>query len=351
MKKGRLVLIDEIDGQECAALVVDGRLQDLLIDSAKAGRPQPEAIYRAKVLRPMKGQNGVTVDLGNGRTGFLKQAKGLSQGQILLVQVLTHAEPGKAPPVGTKLLFKSRFAIVTPDAPGFNIARKIRDDDERDRLLEVAHEALAGAPEGLGLILRSACEGVGDDVVFDDIAEMRALAEKVGAEADAGQSELLLDAPNPAIRAWRDWADPEPDEVVQDKGILEISGVRDLIDAVCLPGVPLAGGASMIVEPTAALVAVDVNTGSDFSLTAGLNANMATAKDLPRQLRLRGLGGQIVADFAPMPRKDRRQLEQTLGRAFRADGIETTLVGWTPLGHFELQRKRERIPLSEALVK
>ncbi|MCP5072913.1 MAG: ribonuclease G [Rhodobacteraceae bacterium] len=349
MKKGCLVFIDEIDGQECAALIVDRQLQDVLVDSVATDRPQPEAMYRAKVLRPMKGQKGVTVDLGGGQTGFLKQAKGMSPGQSLLVQVLIHAEPGKAPPVGTKLLFKSRYAIVTPDAPGLNIARKIKDDDERDRLLEVAHEALDGAPDTFGLILRSAGEGAPADEIFDDIAEMWSLAEKILAEADSGQPELLLNAPSPATRAWRDWTDPEPDEVVQDKGILEITGVRDLIDAVCQPQVDLTSGASMIIEPTSALVAVDVNTGSDFSLTAGFNANMATAKDLPRQLRLRGLGGQIVVDFAPMPRKDRRQLEQALGRAFRSDGIETTLVGWTPMGHFELQRKRERIPLTETL--
>jgi len=138
---------------------------------------------------------------------------------------------------------------------------------------------------------------------------------------------------------------------VDEDGALEYSGVLDMIDGLSQAKAALANGASMIIEPTSALVAVDVNTGSDFSLTAGLNANLATAKDLPRQLRLRGFGGQIVIDFAPMPRKDRKTVEQALARAFRKDGIETALVGWTPLGHFELQRKRARIPLSEALTR
>ena len=105
----------------------------------------------------------------------------------------------------------------------------------------------------------------------------------------------------------------------------------------------------MTIEPTRALVAVDVNTGSDFSLPAGLKANIATAKDLPRQLRLRGLGGQIVVDFAPSPKHERRTIETELRRAFKADSIDTILVGWTTLGHFELQRKRERLPLPEIL--
>ena len=92
---------------------------------------------------------------------------------------------------------------------------------------------------------------------------------------------------------------------------------------------------------------MDVNTGNDASLAAGLKANLACARALPRALRLRGLGGQITLDLAPMPKKDRRAFESALRQTLRADDIETTLVGWTPLGHFELQRKRARQPLSE----
>ena len=80
---------------------------------------------------------------------------------------------------------------------------------------------------------------------------------------------------------------------------------------------------------------------------AGLKANLACARALPRALRVRGLGGQIVIDLAPMPRKDRRVFESTLRAALRGDSEETVLAGWTPLGHFELQRKRGRVPLSE----
>jgi Ribonuclease G/E len=106
----------------------------------------------------------------------------------------------------------------------------------------------------------------------------------------------------------------------------------------------------MFIEPTRALVAVDVNTGGDFSPAAGLKANLAVAKALPRMLRLRGLGGQITLDLAPMPKKDRKQFELLLRSAFRSDPIETSLVGWTPLGHYELQRKRERLPISKGLA-
>jgi Ribonuclease G/E len=67
-------------------------------------------------------------------------------------------------------------------------------------------------------------------------------------------------------------------------------------------------------------VAVDVNTGADTSLAAGLKANIALARDLPRQLRIKGLGGQITLDLAPMPKKDRRGFETVLNREFRTTG-------------------------------
>jgi ribonuclease G len=64
---------------------------------------------------------------------------------------------------------------------------------------------------------------------------------------------------------------------------------------------------------------------------------------------VRGLGGQITVDLAPMPKKERRTFEASLRAAFRSDDVDTVLAGWTPLGHFELQRKRARLPLSEVL--
>ena len=112
------------------------------------------------------------------------------------------------------------------------------------------------------------------------------------------------------------------------------------------PVVDLPGGGHMAIEPTRALIAVDVNTGPDTSPAAALKANIAAARDLPRQLRLRGLGGQVTVDFAPMPKRDRAALDQQLRLAFKGEAAETSLAGWTPLGNFELQRKRDRLPLA-----
>ena len=183
----------------------------------------------------------------------------------------------------------------------------------------------------------------------EDIALMRGLAEAVLVDL-AGGPELLVDGPGAQETAWRDWADPAPDEVADGEGAFAAFGVEELVDAVLSPRVPLTGGGHMMVEPTRALIAVDVNTGPDTSPAAGLKANIAAARDLPRQLRLRGLGGQVVVDFAPMPKKERTPLEQVLRAAFKADGAESSLSGWTTLGLYELVRKRDRRPLAEDLA-
>jgi len=345
--KGRVVLLDEVDGRATAALMVDGHLEDLLIDPTEDMPPAPGAIYRAVAERPMKGQGGITLRLpeGHGRA-FLRQTKGIAPGDVMLVQVSATAELGKAVPVTPKLLFKSRYAIVTPGAPGLNISRAIRDDDERDRLLEIAHAAMDGAPDDLGLILRSAAEMADAEDLAQDITAMRDLAEAVVADT-TGDPECLVDAPDAHALAWRDWALPAPDEVVTDPGCFETHGVLEAVDAVRAPHLPLTGGGAAWIEPTRALVAVDVNTGADTSLAAGLKANFALAKSLPRALRIKGLAGQVVLDLAPMPKKDRRGFEETLRKAFRADGADVVLAGWSPLGNYELQRKRDRFPLRD----
>ncbi|NBE06454.1 ribonuclease E/G [Paragemmobacter ruber] len=342
--KGRVVCLDRIDGREAAALIVDGRLEDLLIDPP-GDVVLPGAIYRAVADRPVKGQGGMFVKLPGG-SGFLRQVSGLAPGQRIIVQVTGPTEPGKAVPVTTRLLFRSRWAIVTPGAPGINISRRIRDEDVRAELQALAEEAMAGAPADHGLILRSAAEGEDEAAVAEDILAMKDLAAAVTADL-AGGPELLVDGPGAHEAAWRDWADPPPDEVVEG-GFTDL-GVWEMIDALRAARVDLPGGGHITVEPTRALVAVDVNTGADTSPAAALKANVAAARELPRQLRLRGLGGQVVVDFAPVPKKDRGTLDQVMKAAFRAEGAETHLAGWTGLGLYEMTRKRDRLALADLL--
>lgn len=341
--KGSLVVFDEIDGRAAAARLVDGRLEDLLIDPPD-NMISPGAIYRAKATRPMKGQGGMILETPDGPL-FLRQAKGIGTGETLIVQASTYAEPGKASPCTSRLLFKSRFVMVTPGATGRNISKAIRDEERRVELHELL-DALA-VPEDTGLVLRTAAEEADDDAVAEDAHAMLDMARAIRSELPAGVSERLLDGPGAADLAFRDW--PAPDVTESGPDAFDKTGITDIIDTLRSPREGLPGGGFFFVEPTRALIAVDVNTGADTSSAASLKANIETLRALPRALRLRGLGGQIVVDLAPLAKKDRKQIESVARAAFRVDPVETTLVDWTPLGHLELVRKRERLPLKELL--
>ena len=339
--KGRQIVLDRFGGREAAALLVDGQLSDLLI---AADAPAPGAIYRAVADRPMKGLGGLFLKTPRG-AAYLRNGKGIRAGAAVTVQVTGYAERGKAIPVTDRIVFKSRYAIVTPGSPGVNLSRSLRDPELRSTLSDLAEAEMSSS--GMGLILRSSAAGADTAEVVEDIRSLRRSAEAVIDAAEAGPSELL-DGDGPWHLAWRDWT--EAADIVRQEGAFGTLGVSDQIEALRDPRQQLPGGGSLFVEQTRALVAVDVNTNSDNSYAAGLKANLACLKALPRILRIRGLAGQIVIDPAPIARKDRRAVETALNAAFRGDGIATTFAGWTPLGHVELRRKRARPQLDDILT-
>lgn len=347
--KGRQILVEpRPGGGAAAALVVDGRLEDLLVDPGPgASAPGPEAIFRAVVGRPMKGAGGAMVELGGGAMGFLRGAKLPGPGKRVLVQVSAWAEPGKAPPVSTRLRLKGRLAILTPGAPGNSLSRNIVEGPGRDALAAAAAQAMAGAPEDLGLIVRSLAAEADPAALALEIAALRDELAGIEAGAASGPAALLRAAPGAAALAARDWAE-RADAVETDPEALARAGIWEEAAALLRPLAALPGGGSLAVEATRALVAVDVNTGAETGPGAALAVNLAAARELPRQLRLRGLGGQVVVDFAPLAKPERARVEAVLKAALRRDGIETSLAGWTPLGHLELLRKRARRPLAEA---
>ena len=338
--KGKQVVLGHIGDAKVAALLEDGKLQDVLVEDLS--RLPLGSILRAVVDRPVKGIGGVMLRLPHG-TGFLKKAKGLAPGQTITVQTSGFAETGKADPVNQRFIFKSRYAIVTPDQPGLNVSRQIRDDDLRDDLIVLAKSGMEGS--NMGLIIRSsaALADMGD--VAEDIQTMRASAEAISVEAGL-EPEVLLEGDDPHVQAWREWSDVT--DILTGPDDLEASGALDQIEAAQGAWVTLGSG-GMFVEQTRAMATVDINTGADLSPAAALKVNLAAVQDLPRQLRLRGYSGQIAIDFAPMTKRDRKPIEVALRAALRTCSVATEFVGWTPLGHGELKRKRERAVLNDLL--
>ena len=328
----KIALLDYFEGKEAAALLIDGKLYDFFAEEdAKA----PGSIFRVKVKHQLKGSGGVFVESPVGDF-FLHQTKGINAGDIILVQVSSYGDREKLPRVTTKILFKSRYAIVTPFAGGLNIAKNIQDDERRIWLKQMVTGGLEEIP--YGMILRSSCKSASDSEILNDCRNMITAAQKVLSD-DNNKLGLVHRSHSPHQMAWREWNDiPAADE---RSGSFADYGVLELIDELKNSKVIINNG-NYHIEPTKAFVAVDVNTTADISSAAGLKANLAMAKDLPRQLRLRGLGGQIVIDPAPIPKRDRKALENALKAAFRKDTVETNFVGWTAMGLLELQRARIR---------
>lgn len=319
-----------VQGHDAGALIVDGRLEDFIVDT---DAPRPGTIYRAKTIRPAKGQGGMFLETPDG-SAFMRNAKGVPTGKHLLVQVTGYAEPGKAIPVTDRILFKSRYSIVTPGKPGINIARSIKDEEVRVALRETA-DVFADDLKGCGIIIRSAAAGADLNDVQGDIEACLDVALVALGDTDTAV-EKLIEGPDVKEYAYREW--PEGPSG---------GDIEDCFAQARRPESQLPGGGRMTIEATRALVAVDVDTGGDSSPAAGLKANIAAARNLPRLLKIKGLGGQVVVDFAPMPKRDRKTLENTLQAAVRGDDVETTLVGWTTMGLYELNRKRGRLPLHE----
>ncbi|MGF1500276.1 MAG: ribonuclease E/G [Paracoccaceae bacterium] len=380
----RVILLDLIaPGRTAAALMENGRLEDLLIDPMPGDTtPVPGEIHSAKIDRLVPKLGAAFVKLGGGAIGFLREAKGRREGETLCVQVVSYPEPGKASPVSARVLHKGRYVIHTPDAPGINVSRQIRDEAERARLAAIGDRALADARAALptdrtaalshsGLILRSAAEGAAAGAIEAEARSVLSAHLAILDDPEASRRPTVLARVAAAGTALRDWTDPLPARIwhagalgggdldgldpeladrcrPSDTGdLFDAHGIWEERDRLMHPRAALPADASFTIEPTAALVAVDVNTGGGFQGGDALSANLAAARELPRQLRLRGLGGIVTVDFAPLPKKDRRRIEDALKTAFRRDPVETSLAGWTPSGLFELQRKRERRPLAE----
>ncbi len=391
-----MVILDISNGEGRAALIEDGNLIDLIIEPPLVMNDQPEdrrgypdipppgAIYRGKVTSQSNAM-GIFVDIGNGQTALLRSRRKYRSGDMIVLQVTGYSEPGKACPADDRVLHKGQLSILTPGSPGVNVSRSIKDPEERERLQLLVRKTIAdlkaapariGETEDLGVIVRTAAQGCEDDWLINDVGtHLQVLHDREEASAKQELPGLIFGGAPTIVMPLTEWMPPKPDMIVfwgNSDNIFDIQallsnhtwhdridtsivdpfdhfGVWDEIERLKSPRVELPSGGWMAVEATRAMVTVDVNTGDQFGGGAAMTANIETARELPRQLRLRGLGGQIVIDFAPLKKAHRKKIEETLKAAFRHDTVATTLAGWTPLGNFELQRKRERRPLSEVL--
>ncbi|MEM9957071.1 MAG: ribonuclease E/G [Pseudomonadota bacterium] len=359
MKGSTLVFGRHADsGAPIAALTVDGRLENLAVDPPNAPKARAGAVFVGRVSRSLS-QGGAFLDLGAGEIGFLVDphvdARDLAEGDAVLAQVLNPAEDGKAARLSLSVQIKDRLLVFTPMRSGVNASRQIGDQALRRELTE----ALAPFQDEGGFILRTAAARATRD-------EIVAAAERLVAEwreaARVTDPALVRPAPHALEIAATDW--PRPDIVVTDADAstrdlvladarhrpvdpgqyaLEELGVAEALEELFASECALPHG-WMALQRTEALIAIDVNAGDASSR---LPANLAAAREIPRQLRLRGWGGMVLIDFAGRDAAHRERLEAALRQSAARDGVK--IAGWGPLGLLEATRRRSALPIETVL--
>jgi Ribonuclease G/E len=305
------LLVSALPGELRAALVwADGRLQEVVV--RRAERPQLcGALFLGRVLAIDRGLQAAFLELGSGPPGFLPlkhcPGKALHEGARLAVRAISEPPPGKGPKLTALLSKEENGAAQAAVEPG--LIRRGTD----------ALDGLLANPEGLA------------EIVVDRAETLRDLRRSLPKDA----ADLLRHDP-----------DPRP--------LFERAGLEAEIEALLHPEVPLAGGGGLRVEPVPTLVAVDVDSGgADGRVGADAQAlavDLAAAEEIPRQLRLRGLGGLVAVDFLEIESKARRQeVVERLAKGFQAEEA-VQLRPMSPGGLVELSRRRLGPSLADLLT-
>ncbi len=311
---------------------------------------------------------------GNGRPRIKPPIQELFQrGDEVLVQVIKEGIGNKGPTLSTYISIPGRYLVLMPALGRVGVSRKIEDEDERHRLKDILYDI--NPPKGLGFIVRTAGQGRSQQELSRDLAYLLRLwkviarrVQKQAAPVDIYEESDLI------IRTIRDIVSTDIDSIVIDREdayerareFLKIVMPRQADQLKLYDGkdplfheykleqeiaqihrreVPLPNGGSIVIDQTEALVAIDVNSGSfrtdDSADETAYRLNVAAAKEISRQLRLRDLGGVIVNDFIDMRReKHRRGVERALRDAMKRDRARTKILRISPFGLVEMTRQR-----------
>jgi Ribonuclease G/E len=302
------LLIGAGPGEWRAAWVEAGAAVELYVergDTAPAG-----SIHLGRVVRRTPGLDAVLVDIGNERPGFLPLGHAadqrLDEGARIIVQVRRESQQDK----GAQL-----SARIAPH-DGVRLAESAARREPPAQL---------DPPPGFAGAMALRLPAVPARILTDDAAIVLELREALP-EAEIAHCAI------------EDWP-------------LDLDAA---FAAALAPSLALPGGGSIHIAETRAAVLIDVDTGTPDAPSAeraAIAANLAAAKTIARQLRLRQLGGGIVIDFIGLEgRGARDRLRQAMAAALVGDPAEPQVLGWTRLGHLELVRRRRGRPLSEAML-
>ena len=341
-----MLLVEPFLRGNAVALVKKGKLQDFFVDFESAYNSLVGATFTGEVDRFSKNSNSCFVKLPDNQVGFLKRARGLKSGERLLLQSRFFPPKDKALVVTTDISFKGRYVVITPRKRIITCSRKITEKKRRQSLYELAEKFGDIRDRKHGIIFRSICSSSPDEKIKGDIEEQLLRCNRI-TSMKPNEIMVLKENPNALERAWQEWPLFEKQEIINEAGCFDNFSIWEQILALKETTVKLSFGGNISIEPTQALVAIDVNTGSDSSRAAGLKANLQAISEVPRQLRIRGLGGKIVIEMGPLLSKHREKIEAALKQNITLYSDKIKIAGWTNLGNLELEKSRDRMQLEE----
>ena len=342
-----IVLAEPFLKGAAVALIKEGKLQDFFADFEDSSIKLVGATFIGEVDRFSKASNACFVKLPGNQQGFLRNSKNLTPGTKLMLQSRLFSPKNKALVVSSNLSFQGRYVVITPKVKRISFSRRILEKDVREELLCLAEKYQEIREKKLGMIFRSICKELSYQKIKHDIEKQLERYREVSAIKPTELS-IVEGAPKALEKAQKEWHILESKEPISSPQCFDIYSVWEQVLALKKINVPLLDGGNISIEPTQALVAIDVNTGSDSSMAASLKANIQAIEEIPRQLRVRGLGGKIVLEMGPLSKKNRTKIEFFLRKKTNSDNDQIKFVGWTPSGNLELERPRDRIQIGES---
>lgn len=394
----RRMLINAMHREEIrVAIAEDEKLLELEIERLDQVQLKGN-IYKSAISRIEPSLQAAFLDIGSNRNGFLQindihstyfddtindrldKKSGrfpiqdvLKAGQELVVQVVKDERDAKGATLTTNLSIPGRYLVLMVGNQRGGVSRKIADEGHRKRLKQAIQQLYV--PTGMGVIVRTAgLNKTSAELQRDLDGLLEIWSDIVTRSLEPGTPALLYEESDLAIRSIRDYLRSDFDEVwIDDQKTYERAhrfierivptlcarlffyqepaplfsrfGVEDQVKATTQAEVVLPSGGSIVICPTEAVVAIDVNSGratsrSDVEQTA-FETNREAAEVIARQLRLRDLGGLIIIDFIDMIDKRHKQIvEKTLKESVRGDRAKVEVGRISRFGLLEMSRQR-----------
>jgi ribonuclease G len=399
------ILINWTPHETRVAMIENGAVQELHLERALE-RGLVGNIYQGKVARVLPGMQSAFIDIGLERAAFLHVAdlhvgnggskpdngappipieRQVFEGQTLTVQVIKDPIGTKGARLSTQVSIAGRLLVHLPQDNHLGISQKIGSPELREQLRQRMQALVGSTGNGDGgFILRTNAEEASDAELSEDIAYLRrawalireraqskppgtllhqdlSLAERVlrdlvgeSTQTIRIDSKLQCDALRAFGETFMPGAVAKLEHYRGERPIFDLFGIEEEIVRALARRVDLKSGGYLIIDQTEALTTIDVNTGGfvgarNFEDTI-FKTNLEAAGAIARQLRLRNLGGIIIADFIDMLREDHQQaVLSELRKQLARDRTRTTVSGFTQLGLVEMTRKRTRESLAHML--